>query len=59
MKHPVLIVGGLAPLPAEWRQRIMLAGSEAGRREAGYLAGAVEAAEYAVMQIINQLECAS
>jgi len=55
--HP--ISGGLAPVPAEWRGRIWLAGSEAGRRDAGYLAGAIEAAEYAVMQIMNKLETSS
>lgn len=52
--HPVS--GGLAPLPVEWQNRVWLSGSEAGRRDAGYLAGAIEAAEYAAMQIINQLE---
>ncbi len=52
--HPVS--GGLAPLPVEWRNRVWLSGSEAGRRDAGYLAGAIEAAEYAAMQIIDQLE---
>lgn len=52
--HPVS--GGLAPLPFEWRNRAWLSGSEAGRRHAGYLAGAIEAAEYAAMQLINQLE---
>lgn len=46
-------------MPGEWQSRIMLAGSDAGRREAGYLAGAVEAAEYAVMEIMNKLETAS
>lgn len=52
--HP--ISGGLAPVPAQWKGRLFLAGTEAGRREAGYLGGAVEAAEYAVGEIINQLE---
>lgn len=52
--HP--LTGGLASVPVEWQNRIWLAGSEAGRRDAGYLAGAVEAAEYAAMEIINQLE---
>lgn len=52
--HPVS--GGLVPLPIEWRNRVWLSASEAGRRDAGYLAGAIEAAEYAAMQIINQLE---
>lgn len=52
--HPV--AGGLAAVPVAWRNRLWLAGSEAGHRDAGYLAGAVEAAEYAAMQIINQLE---
>lgn len=56
-EHP--ISGGLASVPAEWQGRIILAGSEAGRRYAGYLAGAVEAAEYAVMEIMNTLETAS
>lgn len=55
--HP--ISGGLAPVPAEWRGRMWLAGSEAGRRDAGYLAGAIEAAEYTVMQIMNKLETTS
>lgn len=54
--HPVS--GGLAAVPAEWRNRLWLAGSEAGRRDAGYLAGAVEAAEYAALEIINRLETA-
>ena len=31
-----------------------LAGSEAARRDAGYLAGAVEAAEYAVAALIER-----
>lgn len=53
--HP--ISGGLAPVPVEWQNRVWLAGSEAGRQNAGYLAGAIEAAEYAAMEIINQLEC--
>lgn len=52
--HP--LPGGLAPAPAQWHGRILLAGSEAGRREPGYLAGAVEAAEYAVIEIVNRLE---
>lgn len=55
--HP--ISGGLASVPDQWQGRILLAGSEAGRRDAGYLAGAVEAAEYAVMKIMNTLETAS
>lgn len=55
--HP--ISRGLASVPGEWQNHIWLAGSEAGRRDAGYLAGAVEAAEYAVMQIMNKLEAAS
>ena len=55
--HP--ISRGLALVPGKWQNRIWLAGSEAGRRDAGYLAGAVEAAEYAVMQIMNKLEAAS
>lgn len=55
--HP--ISRGLASVPGKWNHRIWLAGSEAGRRDAGYLAGAVEAAEYAVMQIMNKLEAAS
>ncbi|MDE2585150.1 MAG: FAD-dependent oxidoreductase [Betaproteobacteria bacterium] len=54
--HP--ISRGLAAVPGKWHNRIWLAGSEAGRRDAGYLAGAVEAAEYAVMQIMNKLEAA-
>lgn len=48
--------GGLAAVPGEWHGRIILAGSEAGRREPGYLAGAVEAAEHAVMEVMNRLE---
>lgn len=52
--HPVS--GGLAPVPVEWQHRLWLAGSEAGRRDAGYLAGAIEAAEYASMEIINRWE---
>lgn len=55
--HP--IPGGLASVPAEWRGRLLLAGSEAGRREAGYLAGAIEAAEYAAMEVMNKLETVS
>lgn len=55
--HP--IPGGLAPVPVEWRGHVWLAGSEAGRREAGYLGGAVEAAEYAVWEIMNKLGAAS
>jgi hypothetical protein len=51
-EHPVS--GGLAAAPAEWRQRLWLAGSEAARRDAGYLAGAVEAAEYAVAALIER-----
>ena len=51
-EHP--LSGGLAPAPAEWRQRLWLAGSEAARRDAGYLAGAVEAAEYAVAALIER-----
>lgn len=49
-EHPVS--GGLAPAPAEWQQRLWLAGSEAARRDAGYLAGAVEAAEYVATAIV-------
>ncbi|WP_407277604.1 FAD-dependent oxidoreductase [Aromatoleum evansii] len=56
-RHPISV--GLASVPGEWQNRILLAGSEAGRRDAGYLAGAIEAAEYAVMQIMNELEAAS
>jgi monoamine oxidase len=48
------VSGGLAAAPAEWRQRLWLAGSEAARRDAGYLAGAVEAAEYAVAALIER-----
>lgn len=55
--HP--ISGGLASVPVEWQNRILLAGSEAGRRDAGYLAGAIDAAEYAVMEIMNKLEAAA
>ncbi|MEN3112687.1 flavin monoamine oxidase family protein [Uliginosibacterium paludis] len=47
---------GLAPVPGEWQNRILLAGSEAGRREPGYLSGAVEAAEYAVLEVLKLLE---
>lgn len=52
--HP--IPSGLAPVPGEWMGRVILAGTEAGRHEAGYLGGAVEAAEFAVREIMNQLE---
>lgn len=51
-EHPVS--GGLAPVPREWQQRLWLAGSEAVRRDAGYLAGAVEAAEYALAALIGR-----
>ena len=51
-EHPVS--GGLAPVPREWQQRLWLAGSEAARRDAGYLAGAVEAAEYALAALIER-----
>lgn len=44
--------GALAAAPAAWQQRLWLAGSEAARRDAGYLAGAVEAAEYVATAII-------
>lgn len=54
--HP--ISGGLSPVPTEWQNRLWLAGSEAGRSNAGYLAGAIEAAEYAAMEIINRWEIA-
>lgn len=40
----------------EWRDRIALAGSETSRGEPGYLAGAVEAAEHAVMEIAGRLK---
>lgn len=40
----------------EWRDRISLAGSETSRSEPGYLAGAVGAAERAVMEIVGRLE---
>lgn len=52
--HP--ISNGLMSVPGEWGGRMLLAGTEAGRREAGYLGGAVEAAEYAVLEIIKQRE---
>ncbi len=52
--HPV--PGGLAVAPPEWRKRLWLGGSEVALRDAGYLAGAVEAAEHAARQIIEQLE---
>ncbi|WP_413874583.1 flavin monoamine oxidase family protein [Albidovulum sp.] len=48
--------GGLAAVPGDWDGRIILAGSEAARREPGYLAGAVEAAEHAVLEVMNRLE---
>ena len=44
--------GRLAAAPGAWQQRLWLAGSEAARRDAGYLAGAVEAAEYVATAII-------
>lgn len=48
--------GGLAAVPGDWHSYMLLAGSEAGRREPGYLAGAVEAAEHAVMEVMNRME---
>jgi monoamine oxidase len=42
----------------EWRNRLWLAGSKTSRSEPGYLAGAVEAAERTVAEIIERLICA-
>ena len=39
----------------EWREHISLAGSETSRAEPGYLAGAVEAAESAIADIMSRL----
>ncbi|QCO05855.1 flavin monoamine oxidase family protein [Azospirillum argentinense] len=50
------------PTPAEtwvqgpWRDRLTLAGSEVSPREAGYLAGAVEASERAVAVVSRRLQ---
>lgn len=52
--HPM--PGRLASVPSVWAQYMLMAGSEAGRREPGYLAGAIEAAEYAALEILNRKE---
>ena len=54
--HPVPT--GQPWVGGEWRQYISLAGSETSRSEPGYLAGAVEAAERAAMEIIRRLKAA-
>jgi monoamine oxidase len=55
-------VGGAHPAPTtqpwvtgEWREHLSLAGSETSRSEPGYLAGAIEAAEYAVAETLRAL----
>ena len=55
-EHPVS--GGVAPAPREWQHRLWLAGSEAARRDAGYLAGAVVAAEEAVTALLARRRAA-
>ena len=50
--------GALAPVMGDWRNRLWLAGSEAARQDAGYLAGAIHAAEHEVSMIMNQLKSA-
>lgn len=39
-----------------WREKLMLAGSESSPREAGYLAGAVEASRLAVEKVTTRLD---
>jgi monoamine oxidase len=51
-EHPM--AGALAPVPAPWKGRLLLAGSESARTEPGYLAGALEAAQDAVADILKQ-----
>ncbi|HQA68304.1 MAG TPA: FAD-dependent oxidoreductase [Aggregatilineales bacterium] len=48
--------GRVMQAPGEWQGRIWLAGSEAALQDAGYLSGAVHAAEYAVAKLVNQRE---
>ena len=55
-------VGGGHPAPSaepwitgEWSEHLSLAGSETSRSEPGYLAGAIEAAEYAVSETLSKL----
>ena len=51
--HPDGAGGDWAPGP--WRERLTLAGSETSPREAGYLAGAVEASRLAVDAVTKRL----
>ncbi|WP_349631792.1 hypothetical protein [Bradyrhizobium liaoningense] len=39
----------------EWRDRMVLAGSETGSRDPGYLAGAIDAAERAAALVIARM----
>lgn len=48
--------GHVVQAPGEWQGRIWLAGGEAAHRDAGYLSGAVHAAEHGVARIINHLK---
>jgi monoamine oxidase len=52
--HPV--VDDRAWIDGEWRDRVILAGSETSRTEPGYLAGAVYAAECAVAEVERGIE---
>ncbi|HEX6118476.1 MAG TPA: FAD-dependent oxidoreductase [Dongiaceae bacterium] len=44
---------------SDWQRRLVMAGSETSRTAPGYLAGAVEAAERAVMEILARLDACS
>lgn len=50
--------GPLVQVADGWRGYIWLAGSEAARQDAGYLAGAVHAARYATSMILSEMESA-